>query len=81
MQEGDQFKKGTIAMSLLSLDYAVSLPDEAPQKKSFLARAYGAVYRSRMAQVERLLAVYRPLLDEIDANNKASQNRAFKIGG
>ena len=79
MQEGDQFKKGTIAMSLLTLDYAVSLPDEAPRKKTFLARAYGALYRSRMAQVERLLAEYRPLLDEIDAETKASQARVFTI--
>lgn len=78
MQEGDQFRKGTIAMSLLSLDYAASLPDEAPRKKSFLARAYGALYRSRMAQVERLLAVYRPLLDDIEASNKAN-GKVFKL--
>ncbi|MEZ5785914.1 MAG: hypothetical protein R3D62_05410 [Xanthobacteraceae bacterium] len=65
-------------MSLLSLDYAVSLPDEAPRKKSFLARAYGALYRSRMAQVERLLAVYRPLLDDIEASRKAN-GQVFKL--
>lgn len=78
MQEGDQFKKGTIAMSLLSLDYAVSLPDEAPQKKGILARAYGALYRSRMAQVERILSVYRPLLDDIEAS-KMANGSVFKL--
>jgi hypothetical protein len=77
MQEGDQFKKGTIAMSLLSLDYAVSLPDETPQKKGFLARAYGALYRSRMAEVERLLAVYRPLVD--DAKASKANGSVFKL--
>lgn len=66
-------------MSLLSLDYAVSLPDEATCKKGLLARAYGALYRSRMAQAERLIAQYRPLLDQIDAEQQASQARVFTI--
>lgn len=67
-------------MSLLSLDYAVSLPDTEPRKKSVLARAYGALYRARMAQAERLIEQYRPLLDELDESAKASRVRAFTIG-
>lgn len=67
-------------MSLLSLDYAVSLPDAEPRKKSILARAYGVLYRSRMAQVERLLDQYRPLIDELDKEAAANRIRAFTIG-
>jgi hypothetical protein len=66
-------------MSLISLDYAVSLPDAEPRKKGLLARAYGTLYRARMAQVERVLEQYRPLLDELDARAKASQARVFTI--
>ena len=38
-------------MSLLGLDYVASLPDAEPRKKGFLAHAYGALYRARMARV------------------------------
>jgi hypothetical protein len=63
-------------MSLLSLGYAVSLPDEAARKESFLDRAYRALYRARMAQVDRILAQH-PV--NADASQKASQTRAFVV--
>jgi hypothetical protein len=58
-------------MSLLSLGYAVSL-DEAARKESFLDRAYRALYRARMAQVDRILAQH-------PVNADASQTRAFVV--
>ena len=67
-------------MSLLSLDYVASLPDAEPRKKTLLARAYGALYRARMARVETLLEQYRPLLDELDRQAKARRTNAFTIG-
>ncbi|MEZ5890302.1 MAG: hypothetical protein R3D52_08595 [Xanthobacteraceae bacterium] len=77
MQEGDPFKKGTIAMTLLNLDYAASIPDIEPRKKGLLARVYGALYRARMAHVERLLREYRPLLDDTDA--QAQTRRTYPL--
>jgi hypothetical protein len=67
-------------MSLLSLDYVASLPDAEPRKKTLLARAYGALYRARMARVETLLEQYRPLLDELDREAKTHRTNAFTIG-
>lgn len=67
-------------MSLLTLDHAVSLPEAEPRKKGLLARAYGALYRARMAQAERLIEQYRPLLDDLDAQARATRVRAFTIG-
>ena len=67
-------------MSLVSLDYAASLPNAEPRKKTLLARAYGALYRARMARVETMLEQYRPLLDELDQRAKTHRTNAFTIG-
>jgi hypothetical protein len=67
-------------MTILGLDYVASLPDAEPRKKGLLARAYGALYRARMARVESLLEQYRPVLDELDMRAKASRTSAFTIG-
>jgi hypothetical protein len=53
---GRSVQEGNDRMSLLGLGYAVSLPDEAVQKESFLDRACRALHRARMAQVDRILA-------------------------
>jgi hypothetical protein len=79
MQEGDPFKKGTIAMTLLSLDYTSSLPETEPRKKGLLARVYGALYRARMAHVERLLQEYRPLVDEKDTQAVTRRTYPFTV--
>lgn len=80
MQEGDPFKKGTIAMTLLNLDYATSIPDIEPRKKGLLARVYGALYRARMARAKILLQEYGPLIDELDVQAKASRTNAVTTG-
>lgn len=78
MQEGDPFKKGTIAMTLLNLEYVAALPDSEPRKKGLLARAYGALHRSRMAYAENLLRQYRPLLDR-EAQGFTTRTNPFTI--
>ncbi|MBL8586608.1 MAG: hypothetical protein JNM23_07700 [Bradyrhizobiaceae bacterium] len=79
MQEGDPFKKGTIAMTLLNLEYVAALPDSEPRKKGLLARAYSALHRSRMAYAENLLRQYRPLLDSVEAQGFATRTNPFTI--
>lgn len=66
-------------MTLLSLDYTHSLPDTEPRKKGLLARVYGALYRARMAQVERLLHEFHPLLDEKDAQAQTRRTYPFPV--
>lgn len=78
MQEGDPFKKGTIAMTLLNLEYVAALPDSEPRKKGLLARAYSALHRSRMAYAENLLRQYRPLLDR-EAQSFTTRTNPFTI--
>jgi len=66
-------------VTLLNLDYATSIPDIEPRKKGVLARVYGALYRARMAHVERLLQEYCPLVDEKDAQAVTRRTYPFTV--